>query len=119
MSPLIKAIRGSRPCSGVSFKNVAAIVQLSLACRLCKNDSSYNDTNLRNTPFETNEYELEVEWKQNKLFAFNNLDKAWHYYKSGNAPRIIIQSFFVDLDKVLPGKEEWDHLIDIDPLTYD
>tara|TARA_R100000742_G_C4277662_1_gene99731 strand:+ start:724 stop:1335 length:612 start_codon:yes stop_codon:yes gene_type:complete len=86
---------------------------------LCKNDSAYNDTNLRNTPFETNEYELEVEWKQNKLFAFNNLDKAWHYYKSGNEPRIIIQSFFVDLDKVLPGKEEWDHLIDIDPLTYD
>ena len=36
-------------------------------------------------------------------------------YKAGSEPRIIIQSFFVDLDKMVEGKEDWDHLIDIDP----
>ena len=85
---------------------------------LCKNDSEYNDFELRNTPFESNEYELEVPWKPNKVFAFNNLPKSWHYYKAGDEPRICIQSFFVDLDKMVEGKEDWDHLIDIDPKYY-
>ena len=86
---------------------------------LCKNDSDYNDFELRNTPFDTNEYELEVPWQQNKIFAFNNLPKSWHYYKAGSQPRIIIQSFFVDLNKIVEGKEDWDHLIDLDPKYYD
>ena len=86
---------------------------------LCKNDSEYGDHGAsRNTTFESNEYEKEVTWKQNKIFCFNNLPKAWHYYKAGNDPRIIIQSFFVDTDKILEGKEDWDHLIDIDPKYY-
>ena len=68
--------------------------------------------------FESNKREIEVEWKPNRLFAFNNMDKAWHYYKSGNQPRIVLQSFFVDLNKVLPNKEEWDHLIDLDGKYY-
>ena len=93
---------------------------------LCKNDSEYNDHDKRNTGFDTNEYELEVPWKQNKIFCFNNLPKSWHYYKAGSEPRIIIQSFFVDLDKIrrpsddetiLPP-QEWDHLIDIDSKYY-
>ena len=93
---------------------------------LCKNDSEYNDHDKRNTGFDTNEYELEVSWKQNKIFCFNNLPKSWHYYKAGSEPRIIIQSFFVDLDKIrrssddetILDPEEWDHLIDIDPKYY-
>ena len=86
---------------------------------LCKNDSEYEDYgDKRNTSFESNQYELEVPWEPNKVFAFNNLPKAWHYYKAGEEPRICIQSFFVDLDKVVKGKDEWDHLIDLDPKFY-
>ena len=85
---------------------------------LCKNDSKYDDYMSRNTTFESNEYELEVPWKPNKVFSFNNLPKAWHYYKAGSEPRICLQSFFVDIDKIVEGKEEWDHLIDIDPKYY-
>ena len=65
---------------------------------LCKNNSNYDDHESRNTTFESNEYELEVPWKPNKVFAFNNLPKSWHYYKAGDEPRICIQSFFVDID---------------------
>ena len=86
---------------------------------VCKNDSEYNDFGKgRNTSFDTNEYEKEVSWQRNKIFAFNNLPKAWHYYKAGAEPRIIIQSFFVDVDKIVKGKEDWDHLIDIDSKYY-
>ena len=85
---------------------------------LCKNDSKYDDYMSRNTTFESNEYELEVPWQPNKVFSFNNLPKAWHYYKAGSEPRICLQSFFVDIDKIVEGKEEWDHLIDIDPKYY-
>ena len=85
---------------------------------LCKNDSEYNDHEKRNTTFDSNMYEKEVPWKQNKIFCFNNLPKSWHYYKAGAEPRIIIQSFFVDLDKMVEGKEDWDHLIDLDQKYY-
>ena len=40
---------------------------------LCKNNSEYNDHDKRNTSFDTNEYELEVSWQQNKIFCFNIL----------------------------------------------
>ena len=52
------------------------------------------------------------------MFAFNNLPKAWHYYKAGDEPRLCIQSFFDDIDKIVEGKEEWDHLIEIDTNYY-
>ena len=85
---------------------------------LCENDSEYDDYHRLNTTLESNKREVEVEWKPNRLFAFNNMDKAWHYYKSGNHPRIVLQSFFVDLNKILPNKDEWDHLIDLDGKYY-
>ena len=46
------------------------------------------------------------------------IPKSWHYYKAGDEPRICIQLFFVDIDKVVEGKEEWDHLIEIDSKYY-
>jgi|TARA_B100001113_G_scaffold87900_1_gene70236 hypothetical protein len=82
---------------------------------LCKNNAdTYTDYGASRNTTLPSEYEKEVKWKQNRLFAFNTLDQTWHYYKSGDKPRVIIQSFFVDVDKIVKGKEELDHLIDLD-----
>tara|TARA_Y100001970_G_C13859044_1_gene663166 strand:- start:47 stop:670 length:624 start_codon:yes stop_codon:yes gene_type:complete len=86
---------------------------------LCKNDANtYEDFGPARNTQAPSEYEIEVTWKQNRLFSFNSMDKTWHYYKAGDEPRIIIQSFFVDVDKVVDGKQELEHLIDLDSKYY-
>ena len=91
---------------------------------LCENKTEYKEYKYPDCLKQIllNDNEIEVPWKPNKVFAFNNLPKAWHYYKAGDEPRICIQSFFCDVDLILTGgssKAELDYLIDVDPKYYD
>ena len=81
----------------------------SCGTMLCKNDApSYipagDESQLTDNP---SEYEIEIPWKKNRVFSINCMDGMWHYFKSSDKPRITLQSFIVDIDKLVNVDEPW------------
>ncbi len=81
---------------------------------LYKNDSKYRQENQYNKPDLESEYEVEVPWKDNRLFCHNPGDKKWHNYKNKtDGLRVVIQAFLMDPDLIPPDRPENNFLLDI------
>tara|TARA_Y100001963_G_C6792335_1_gene456277 strand:- start:1033 stop:1647 length:615 start_codon:yes stop_codon:yes gene_type:complete len=81
---------------------------------LCKNKSKFVE---HHGPAELeSEYEVEVEWKPNRLFCHNPGDDTWHYYKSKDQYRMCIQSFFVDPDQIPEFRHDGLRTLDLDQM---
>lgn len=71
---------------------------------LCKNNSKHNPDHGR--PDKPSEYEIETVWRPNNLFLHNSIDSTtWHRYEA-TTQRTTLNVFFVDPDKIIPGRIE-------------
>jgi len=92
----------------------------SYGTMLCKNNApSYmpagDESQLTDNP---SEYEIEIPWRPNRLFSINCMDGMWHYFKSSDQPRITLQSFVVDIDKLVNKQEPWPDINEDNFLDY-
>tara|TARA_B100001996_G_scaffold380121_1_gene367024 strand:+ start:80 stop:706 length:627 start_codon:yes stop_codon:yes gene_type:complete len=79
---------------------------------LCKNPSK-NDDGDHIEGDKKSEYEVEVEWKPNKLFVHNSIpNKTWHRYRSNNH-RIILSIFLVQPNLIPMNRNLHKYLLDI------
>ena len=79
---------------------------------LCKNPSK-NDDGDHVKADEDSDYEVEVEWKPNKLFVHNSVpNKTWHRYAS-KKPRIVLSVFLVQPDLIRSNRNQHQYLLDI------
>ena len=79
---------------------------------LCKNPSK-NDDGDHVRADEDSDYEVEVEWKPNKLFVHNSVpNKTWHRYAS-KKPRIVLSVFLVQPDLIRSNRNQHQYLLDI------
>ena len=79
---------------------------------LCKNPSK-NDDGDHVKADEDSDYEVEVEWKPNKLFVHNSVpNKTWHRYASKKS-RIVLSVFLVQPDLIRSNRNQHQYLLDI------
>jgi|TARA_R100000482_G_scaffold102887_1_gene45825 hypothetical protein len=79
---------------------------------LCKNPSK-NDDGDHVKADEDSDYEVEVEWKPNKLFVHNSVpNKTWHRYAS-KKPRIVLSVFLVQPDLIRSNRNQHQYLLDL------
>lgn len=79
---------------------------------LCKNNSPYLEDHA-NAELPS-EYEIEVPWKPNTLFAHNSLDgETWHRYEA-TTQRCTLNCFFVQPELIKPDRIENRFLLDLD-----
>ena len=65
------------------------------------------------------EYEIEVPWKKYRVFSINCMDGMWHYFASrGDEPRVTLQTFLVDIDKLVNINEPWPSVKDSNWIDY-
>lgn len=71
---------------------------------LCKNNSGHVKDH--GTPDQEPEYEIETPWSPNTLFLHNSIDgKTWHRYEA-STQRCTLNVFFVQPDRIVPGRLE-------------
>ena len=79
---------------------------------LCKNPSK-NDDGDHVKADEDSDYEVEVEWKPNKLFVHNSVpNKTWHRYASKKS-RIVLSVFLVQPDLIRSNRNQHQYLLDL------
>ena len=79
---------------------------------LCKNPSK-NDNGDHIKADKESDYEIEVEWKPNKLFVHNSVpNKTWHRFSS-KCERIVLSIFLVQSDLVRRNRNQYEFLIDL------
>ena len=79
---------------------------------LCKNPSS-NDDGDHIKADKDSDFEIEVEWKPNKLFVHNSIpNKTWHRYAS-KRERVVLSVFLVQPDLIKKSRNQHQFLLDI------
>lgn len=68
---------------------------------LAKNDEEFRDDHKE--PDKKSQYEIEVEFKPNRLFLHKSDAHTWHRYAS-STERVTINSFLVDTDLIREGR---------------
>ena len=76
---------------------------------LCKNPSS-NDDGDHIKADKDSDFEIEVEWKPNKLFVHNSIpNKTWHRYAS-KRERVVLSVFLVQPDLIKKNRNQHQYL---------
>ena len=79
---------------------------------LCKNPSS-NDDGDHIKADKDSDFEIEVEWKPNKLFVHNSIpNKTWHRYAS-KRERVVLSVFLVQPDLIKKNRNQHQYLLDL------
>ena len=79
---------------------------------LCQNPSKNDDGDHIKADKES-DFEIEIEWKPNKLFVHNSIpNKTWHRYAS-KKERIVLSIFLVQPDLIKPNRNQQQFLLDI------
>ena len=79
---------------------------------LCKNPSS-NDDGDHIKADKDSDFEIEVEWKPNKLFVHNSVpNKTWHRYAS-KRERVVLSVFLVQPDLIKKNRNQHQYLLDL------
>jgi len=79
---------------------------------LCQN-SSKNDDGDHIKADKESDFEIEIEWKPNKLFVHNSIpNKTWHRYAS-KKERVVLSIFLVQPDLIKPNRNQQQFLLDI------
>ena len=79
---------------------------------LCKNPSR-NDDGDHIKADKDSDFEIEVEWKPNKLFVHNSIpNKTWHRYAS-KKERIVLSIFLVQPDLIKTNRNQRQFLLDL------
>jgi hypothetical protein len=79
---------------------------------LCQNPSKNDDGDHIKADKES-DFEIEIEWKPNKLFVHNSIpNKTWHRYAS-KKERVVLSIFLVQPDLIKPNRNQQQFLLDI------
>lgn len=79
---------------------------------LCKNPSQNDDGDHIKADKES-DFEMEIEWKPNKLFVHNSIpNKTWHRYSS-KRERVVLSVFLVQPDLIKKSRNQHQFLLDI------
>ena len=79
---------------------------------LCKNPSR-NDDGDHIKADKDSDFEIEVEWKPNKLFVHNSIpNKTWHRYAS-KRERVVLSVFLVQPDLIKKNRNQHQYLLDL------
>ena len=79
---------------------------------LCKNPSR-NDDGDHIKADKDSDFEIEVEWKPNKLFVHNSVpNKTWHRYAS-KRERVVLSVFLVQPDLIKKNRNQHQYLLDL------
>ena len=79
---------------------------------LCKNPSKNDDGDHIKADKES-DFEIEIEWKPNKLFVHNSIpNKTWHRYAS-KKERVVLSIFLVQPDLIKTNRNQRQFLLDI------
>jgi hypothetical protein len=79
---------------------------------LCQNPSK-NDDGDHIKADKKSDFEIEIEWKPNKLFVHNSIpNKTWHRYAS-KKERVVLSIFLVQPDLIKPNRNQQQFLLDI------
>jgi len=79
---------------------------------LCQNPSKNDDGDHIKADRES-DFEIEIEWKPNKLFVHNSIpNKTWHRYAS-KKERIVLSIFLVQPDLIKTNRNQRQFLLDL------